>query len=99
MDRSQDLTVADLLAQARDGDPQGRDRLFAACQSWLSIVASAQVEGRLRAKVAPSDLVQETLLEAHRDFEHFRGASTGEWLAWLRKILARNAADAARRYH
>jgi RNA polymerase sigma-70 factor (ECF subfamily) len=99
MDGSRDVAVADLIARAREGDAAGRDRLFAACRSWLDILAAAQVEGRLQARMAPSDLVQETLLEAHRDFDRFRGGTTGEWLAWLRRILARNAADAARRYH
>ena len=38
------------------------------------------------------------MLEAHRDFERFRGGSEQEWLAWLKRILARNAADFVRRY-
>ena len=49
-------------------------------------------------KVDASDLVQETMLEAHRDFERFRGGTEQEWLAWLKRILARNAADFVRRY-
>ena len=35
----------------------------------------------------PSDLVQETMLAAHRDFGDFRGGSQPELLGWLRKIL------------
>jgi len=38
------------------------------------------------------------MLEAFRDFDHFDGRSEQEWLAWLRKILAHNAADFVRRY-
>ena len=45
-----------------------------------------------------SDLVQETMLEAYRDFDRFAGHTEQEWLAWLRKILAHNAADFVRRY-
>lgn len=92
------LTVADLLAQARQGDPDGRDRLFAACRHYLQVVASAQVDDWMRAKVDSSDLVQLTLLEAHRDFARFEGQTTAEWLAWLRRIMAHNAADAVRHY-
>ena len=44
----------------------------------------------------PSDLVQQTLLEAYQKREQFRGASEGERAAWLRTILARNVADAMR---
>src|SRR5436190_24077202 len=80
MEQLGDMTVANLLVRAREGDTQGRDLLFAACRGYLQVVASAQVEGRLRSKVDASDLVQLTLLEAHRDFERFQGRTAGEWL-------------------
>src|SRR5262245_53880759 len=92
-------TVTDLLTQARDGDPRALDQLFAACRRYLGVVAQAQVESWIRAKVDASDLVQQTLLEAYRDFDHFRGGTEAEWLAWLRRILHRNAADFVRLYH
>ncbi|MEZ6079711.1 MAG: sigma factor [Pirellulaceae bacterium] len=37
--------------------------------------------------MSTSDLVQETMLAAHRDFGDFRGGSE-ELLAWLRQILS-----------
>lgn len=58
----------------------------------------AEVESSLRAKADASDLVQQTLLEAYRDFGQFRGRTEAEWLAWLRRILARNAAEFVRHY-
>lgn len=91
-------SVAELLARARDGDPRERDRLFEACRSYLAVLARAQVESWLRAKVDASDIVQQTLLEAHRDFDRFTGETTGQWLAWLRRMLAHNAADFVRHY-
>jgi RNA polymerase sigma-70 factor (ECF subfamily) len=90
--------VSALIAQARQGDAACRDQLFALCRSYLEIVARAQVETWLRAKVDASDLVQETMLEAFRDFERFGGNSEHEWLAWLKRILAHNMADFVRRY-
>ena len=90
--------VTGLLAQARKGDAQALDRLFALCRNYLAVIARTQVEGRLRAKVDASDLVQQTMLEAYRAFARFHGASEGEWLAWLRQILNHNAADFIR-YH
>lgn len=92
------VTIEELLAAAREGDPAKRERLFQACRSYLQIVARARVPERLKPKVDASDLVQLTLLEAHRDFDRFTGRSEGEWLAWLRKILSHNAADVVRRY-
>jgi RNA polymerase sigma-70 factor (ECF subfamily) len=90
--------VAGLLRCARAGDEQALDRLFALCRNYVAILARAQVGSRLRAKVDASDLVQQTLLEAYRDFHRFQGGTEGEWLAWLRRILAHNAADFVRRY-
>ena len=90
--------VSALLGEARRGDDQARDRLFALCRTYLGFVARSQVESSLRVKVDASDLVQETMLEAFRDFERFAGSSEQEWLAWLRRILSHNAADFVRRY-
>ncbi len=87
-----------LIDGARQGDAECRDRLFALCRSYLGFMARSQVETWLRRKVDASDLVQETMLEACRDFERFEGCTEQEWLAWLRKILHHNAADFVRRY-
>jgi RNA polymerase sigma-70 factor, ECF subfamily len=87
-----------LIERARQGDAECRDRLFGLCRSYLGFVARSQVETWLRRKVDASDLVQETMLEACRDLERFEGHTEKEWLAWLRKILAHNAADFVRRY-
>jgi len=91
--------VRTLLAAARAGDRAARDRLFGECRDYLSLAARARVESWLRAKADASDLVQQTLLEAHRGFEQFHGVTEAEFLAWLRRILDHNAADLVRRYH
>jgi RNA polymerase sigma-70 factor (ECF subfamily) len=48
---------------------------------------------------AASDMVQETLLDAQRDADKFRGTNSAATAAWLRKLLACNLADAWRRRH
>jgi RNA polymerase sigma-70 factor (ECF subfamily) len=99
MSRDGDGQVADLLARARAGDAGALDRLFELCRNYIGLVARAHVESRLRAKVDASDLVQQTLLEAYRDFGRFHGATEGEWLGWLRQILSHNAADFVRQFY
>jgi RNA polymerase sigma-70 factor, ECF subfamily len=91
--------VTELLQHAREGDRQSREELFALCRGYLGYVARAQVESWLRVKVDASDVVQQTMLEAHRDFDRFSGKSEQEWLGWLRRILAHNVADFVRCYH
>src|SRR5262245_11634132 len=87
-----------LLARARAGDEGTLGRLLDSYRNYLRLMAGTQMGPALRARVEPSDLVQEALLEAHRDFAHFGGGSEPELLAWLRRILARNLLDQARRH-
>ena len=79
--------VENLLAEARESGNEPLGRLLQLYRNYLTVLATTQINPRLRRRVAPSDLVQETMLAAHRDFEKFRGASEREFLAWLRQIL------------
>jgi RNA polymerase sigma-70 factor (ECF subfamily) len=79
--------VAALLNHAKHGDAQQLGQLLQLYRNYLVILASAQLDARLRRRVSPSDLVQEAMLGAYRDFEKFRGVTERELLAWLRQIL------------
>lgn len=63
---------------------------------YLRLIARIAWDGRLRSKLDASDLVQQTLLEAHRARDQFRGHDDAELAAWLRQILARTMAHARR---
>jgi RNA polymerase sigma-70 factor (ECF subfamily) len=64
-------------------------------RSYLLLLARLHLDGRDGA----SDVVQQTLLEAHRQNDRFRGTTSGERAAWLRQALANNLADADRARH
>jgi RNA polymerase sigma-70 factor (ECF subfamily) len=52
-----------------------------------------ELDPRFRLRFSDSDLVQETLMRAHRRRDQFRGGSEGEAVAWLYVILRRVVAD------
>src|SRR3954470_22167833 len=87
-----------LLHLARAGDESARGQMLELFRDYLRLLARLELDRRLRGKADPSDLVQETFLEAHRDFPQFRGGTEPELAAWLRQILARNLANLVRRY-
>jgi len=89
---------ADWLNLARNGDESARNHLFEACRSYVAVMARVQLHRRLRTKVDPSDLVQQSLLEAHRAFDDFRGGTPQDWLAWLKQIVLHNAIDVDKHY-
>ena len=68
-------------------------------RSYLKFLARVQMDPRLRSKVDDSDLVQQTLMAAHRAIGEFRGTTSEEMAAWLRQILARNLTHAVRDAH
>ena len=67
-------------------------------RSYLQLLAEARLDRRLRSKLDPSDVVQQTLLQAHQAWHQFRGRTDGEMIAWLQKILARSLLHCVRDY-
>jgi len=76
--------------------PEKSERGLDEYRDYLILLARMQLDPRLADKLDPSDIVQQTLLDAHRKREQFRGQSAGEKAAWLRQILANNLVDALR---
>lgn len=87
-----------LLDRARAGDAGALNELMGLYRNYLKLLARLQIDRRLRCKFDASDAVQNVLLQAHRAFPQFRGASESELLAWLRQILATSIAKLVRHY-
>jgi RNA polymerase sigma-70 factor (ECF subfamily) len=87
-----------LLAEARRTNGEGLGALLEMHRDYLGMLARAHLGTHLRRVVNPSDLVQQTFLEACRDFGRFKGTSAAQWRAWLRRILAHNLATLAERH-
>ena len=86
------------LAAARTGSSEALGQALQACRGYLLLLAKRELDPDLRAKGGASDLVQETFLDAQKDFAHFQGDSEDELRAWLRQILLHNLANFTRRY-
>jgi RNA polymerase sigma-70 factor (ECF subfamily) len=90
--------VGQLLTLARAGSESARGQLLEQYRNYLTLLARLQIGRRLQGKVDEADLVQETFLEAHRQFARFRGDSEAELAAWLRTILAGVVLHLVRRF-
>src|SRR5437667_480205 len=88
-----------LLGLARAGSGPALGQLLELYRSYLAILARLQIGRRLQGKVDAADLVQDTFLQAHRDFAQFRGTTEEELIGWLRQILAHSLAMCVRRYY
>lgn len=71
---------------------------WARYRSYLRVLAGSGLNRPLQAKIDPSDIVQQTLLNAHRDLHAFRGSTEAEMLAWLRAILQNKIVEATRHF-
>ena len=60
------------LAAARAGSREALGQILQACRGYLLLLAERELAPDLRAKGGASDLVQETFLEAQKDFAHFQ---------------------------
>jgi RNA polymerase sigma-70 factor (ECF subfamily) len=78
------------------GDPNQGPSPLEKFRRYLLLLARLHLGEQFRGKLDASDVVQQTLLEAHRQQAQFRGHSDAEQAQWLRRILAGTLADAIR---
>jgi RNA polymerase sigma-70 factor (ECF subfamily) len=93
-----------LLNEARAGDEQAFSRLIARHRDGLRRFVAARLDARVQARLDPSDVVQETQLEAFRRIDDYLERRPMPFRVWLRKTayerllkLRRFHLDAARR--
>jgi RNA polymerase sigma-70 factor, ECF subfamily len=95
---SLDHSTNALVQAAKAGDNEQLGRLLENYRGYLFMLAHRYLSDKLRRRIDPADLVQVTFLEAQRDWQQFRGNSSGECAAWLRNILKNNVATAVARH-
>jgi RNA polymerase sigma-70 factor (ECF subfamily) len=79
------------LDRARQGSVQDLGLVLESFRPYVRAIVHARLDGRLQSQFDDSDLIQDALLEAHRSFAGFRGATVAELAVWLRQIAVRSA--------
>ena len=93
-----DVSIEHSIVAARNGLHSGLGQLLDHYRDYLLRIAHDEMTADLACRIAPSDLVQDTFLEAARDFPRFTGKTDAELRVWLRRVLLNNLRAAARRW-
>src|SRR5215470_13680691 len=93
--RISDQTVATRMSQPLSQSNDMAEPNLNQYRGYLRALAQIELGRRLQGKVDPSDIVQQSLLEAHQDLAALKGKTEAELVAWLRTILTRNLLNVA----
>jgi RNA polymerase sigma-70 factor (ECF subfamily) len=93
-----EIDAAALISAAHRGSNDALGKLLQEVRPYLLVIARQEMGQQLAGKVAPSDLVQETIVGACQSFNDFRGWTRDELLAWLRTILLNELANTRRHF-
>jgi RNA polymerase sigma-70 factor (ECF subfamily) len=87
-----------LLEEARGGDVAAREDLLALYRPYLRLAAGRRLPRVVQKRVDASDIAQQTLLDAVRGLDDFRGRTEPEFTAWMMKLLERNLLQSLRNH-
>jgi RNA polymerase sigma-70 factor, ECF subfamily len=93
-----DNETMQLLQQVRAGRGGAFEQLFDRHRAYLTRVIGLRLDGRIRSRVDPSDVVQETYVEALRRFSGYVQHPPLPFRLWLRQIACDQSLKARRRH-
>jgi RNA polymerase sigma-70 factor (ECF subfamily) len=88
----------ELIDRAGQGDEAARCQLLERYRGYLKKMVAVRLDRRLAARVDPSDVVQETLVEAARRLDDYLRDRPLPFYAWLRALAAERVIDTHRRH-
>lgn len=80
----QSTDTGQLLAAAERGNDSALERLLANHRDYLKRIVNNRIEPELRARLDPSDIVQETMLVASRRIDDYLARRPTSFRVWLR---------------
>jgi RNA polymerase sigma-70 factor (ECF subfamily) len=95
---SESSETEDLLRRAADGHQEAVATLFARHRDRLEQMIRLRLDRRLQSRIDPSDVLQETYLDAARRITEFARAPTTSVYVWLRFLTAQKLVDLTRRH-
>ena len=93
-----DLDTEQLLEQAERGDLAARQQLLLRHQKRLRQLIALRLDRRLAARIDPSDVVQETLVEAVQKLSEYLRRRPLPFYPWLRQLACERLIDLHRRH-
>jgi RNA polymerase sigma-70 factor (subfamily 1) len=87
-----------LLQEARDGDDDALGQLVSRVYQYLIHIVRGEQNVCFQSKFGASDIVQQSMIEAHQSFQQFKGGTEVELRGWLRVIVLNNLIDNTRKY-
>src|SRR5712692_7478367 len=88
----------ELLQRAGDGDDAARQQLLLRHQHRLRQMVAVRMDRRLAARVDPSDLVQEALMDAHQKLSDYIRKRPLPFYPWLRRLAWERLVQLHRRH-
>src|SRR6476620_6151345 len=76
----------ELLRRISQGDTPARERLLDRQRLRLRQMIAVRLDRRLLARLDPSDVVQEVLLDAHRQLDDYLRQRPMPFYPWLRQL-------------
>lgn len=95
---TQQPDTEELLRRVEHGEPGACDRLMAHHRDRLRKMVAWRLDRRLAARVDPSDIVQEVLLEANGKMERYLRERPLPFFPWLRSLAGEHLATLHRRH-
>ncbi len=95
---TQDSEADLLLERAGGGDVAAREKLLVHYQERLLQMVRLRMDRRLAARVDPSDIVQETLIEAVQKLSDYLRRRPLPFYPWLRQLAWERLVDLHRRH-
>lgn len=96
MDESADVRA--LVDRLHAGDQLALGELFAKYRDRLSRMIQFRLDGRLKGRVATSDVLQEAYIDALKRLPHYQAAEGMPFLVWLRWVIMQRLVEVHRQH-